>query len=174
MGEFTEFCTNQNGPGKKISQIEARALVHDLHWDDFRRAHRNANTQIERDNILKKVVSIRYRKCIIQSILSQSDCVGIRFYIAKLTTDEVTLVMVGYDANDNDLKTTNPHGSIILEDGHDLRPIEEQTYIAEVGGGDSFGRYWPRREEDAPIIGDDTQYQKGMKEYFKEFMRNIE
>lgn len=50
-----------------------------------------------------EVIGVFMGKEKIQAILDQSECKGIRFYFAKNERNENTLVLVGADANQNDL-----------------------------------------------------------------------
>jgi hypothetical protein len=49
-------------------------------------------------------IGLFYGKATIQSILNQPNCVGIRIYYAQDTNNESTMVIVGTDANENDME----------------------------------------------------------------------
>jgi len=61
--------------------------------------------------IYKKSVSseetraVSYGKTVLEQILSQKGCVGIRFYFAKDKEGKTTLVFIGVDKNGKDLTT---------------------------------------------------------------------
>jgi hypothetical protein len=50
-----------------------------------------------------EVIGLYYGKEIIEKILEQPGCVGMRFYFAINQKSEKTLVLVGTDANQNDI-----------------------------------------------------------------------
>lgn len=50
-----------------------------------------------------EVIGVFMGKEKIQAILDQSECKGIRFYFARNERNENTLVLVGADANQNDI-----------------------------------------------------------------------
>ncbi len=50
-----------------------------------------------------EVIGLYYGKEIIEKILEQPGCVGMRFYFAINLKSEKTLVLVGTDANQNDI-----------------------------------------------------------------------
>jgi hypothetical protein len=49
-------------------------------------------------------IGLFYGKATIQSILNQPNCVGIRIYYAQDANNESTMVIVGTDANENDME----------------------------------------------------------------------
>jgi hypothetical protein len=57
-------------------------------------------------------IALYYGKTAIQSILNQSNCVGIRIYYAQEANNESTMVIVGTDANGDDMEN-----GIIAEHG---------------------------------------------------------
>lgn len=56
-----------------------------------------------RNNHPNAIKALFYGKTSIQSILNQVNCVGIRIYYAQDQANEPTMVIVGTDANGNDI-----------------------------------------------------------------------
>lgn len=137
---FTNFCENSEikDSGEKISQKLAHNMVYETYWQKIIIDHLREKDPIKKEEILKETVAVRYKRCLFDSILSDGNCIGIRFYFTETTKNDLTLVIVGYGEDGKDLTATNDSKSIIMENGHDSRNNDQQTYIAEVGGGDSF------------------------------------
>lgn len=72
--------------------------------------------------------AVAYGKTVLEQVLSQKGCVGIRFYFAKDKDGKTTLVFIGVDKNGNDITT----------------PVNAKTTddAAQTGGG---GPICPRR-----------------------------
>ncbi len=72
---------------------------HDITLDEAKEWTKNYRVQVP-SNATKAHF---FGKDAIQAILNQDDCVGIRIYYALDTEDRQQLIVVGADANENDL-----------------------------------------------------------------------
>ena len=93
--------------GNKFTQVESRNLVKELYWDNIVEDYVNSGEDPKK---LEKIVSIKYSRCIVETILSDPNCEGIRFYFTKKIDDTPTLVLVGFDKDERDLTTDNKSG----------------------------------------------------------------
>ena len=121
---YDDFASNSNG--KPISKKVAQEFVKTKKW-----SHMQPNEE----------ASVIFDARSLLLLLSQKDCIGIRFYYAKNEKNEETLVLVGIREGEHDLGVQDPgngkKGSIILDNTLN----KNNSIIIEVGGGNDVGDF---------------------------------
>uniref|UniRef100_UPI0040488418 hypothetical protein n=1 Tax=Roseivirga sp. TaxID=1964215 RepID=UPI0040488418 len=144
-----DYWEPNNEDGRPITRDLAKVLIHDNYWSGLKAEYQTA-TEERKSQLKEEPVAIRFNKDLLLLLLSQPGCEGIRMYLAQVPSKigkSQTLVLVGTDANDNDLKTNVDgiiKGSIVLSSNNNLLTTDgEDTITLEVGGHDTIGDFDP-------------------------------
>ena len=142
-----KYPTDPNNPkGEFITKRVAKYLIQKLKWGGF--------DKMKNDESLDDICAVSFDKSVLQLILSQKDCQGIRCYFAKSPYENrETLVLVGYKEDGTELITKGDYlinfadkSSLNIKDSDKIDQVdgvntlseEEETLIAEVGGHLTF------------------------------------
>ncbi|MFT5821509.1 MAG: hypothetical protein ACI8ZM_002762 [Crocinitomix sp.] len=123
--EFTYGDFNEGSQGKPITKEFAQELVNRNNWK---------NTDAS------KIAAVTFNARPLLLLLSQKDCVGIRYYYAKNKNETETIVLVGVDTDGNDLGATHNLNDNLAQFASIITDITpgKSSLIIEVGGGNSI------------------------------------